>query len=194
MKAEVLGSSAAGGLPNCRVVGPTGVWLRNQEAGALIDTVVCARRSSEFRLAEDPGSAHCTHHCEQNEAWKRDVALAISVNDEGAIAIIHMAGTLDQGTALNVTALVAELIADGHKDFALQTSDLCVPDEGGVDVLLGLQRLVLFAGGRLAWSGSAANRSFPVVASSLIGSTTCTCGDGRQPRRCGSPEAPDRAG
>jgi hypothetical protein len=144
--------------------GPRGARLRDEEAGAVIDTVVCSRGSAGVRLAEGLGSADCTFRCEQNEAWKRDVALAISVNDEGATVIIHMAGTLDHGTGLNVTALVAELIADGHHDFELRTSEFCVPDEEGVDALLGLRRLVRRTGGRLAWSGSVANRSFPVVA------------------------------
>jgi hypothetical protein len=130
----------------------------------VIDTVVCSRKAAGFRLVEGLGRVDCTLHCEQNEAWRRDVALAISVNDEGATVMIHMAGTLDHGTALNVTALVAELIADGRHDFELQTSELCVPDEGGVDALLGLQRLVKRAAGRLAWSRSVANRSLPVVA------------------------------
>jgi anti-anti-sigma regulatory factor len=162
MNAEIFGSSAPGACWTAGVAGQR-VLSRDPEA-AVIDTVVCSRRSPEFRLAQGFGSAGCSLQCEQNEAWKRDVALAISVNDEGAIVIVHMAGTLDHGTALNVTALVAELIADGHNDFELQTSELCVPDEGGVGVLVGLQRLVHRAGGRLAWSGSVANRSFPVAA------------------------------
>lgn len=134
----------------------------------MTDPVVCGRRSAEFRLAECPGSARCDLHCEHSEPWKRDVALAISVNDESAIVIIHLAGTLDHRTAVNVTALVAELIADGHSEFELHTSHLCVPDESGADVLLEIQRLLLGAGGRLAWSGSVANRTFSGLGRSLV--------------------------
>jgi anti-anti-sigma regulatory factor len=163
VNAQNFDSSATCGMQH-RGSSAQGVLLRDQEGGGVFDKMVCLRRSAEFRLSEGVGGADCTLHCEQSEAWKRDVALAISVNDKGAIVIIHMEGTLDHETALNVTALVAELIADGRSDFELQTSELCVPDKGGVDVLLGLQQLVHGAGGRLAWTGSVANRSFPVVA------------------------------
>jgi len=94
----------------------------------------------------------------QRLAWRRDVALEISVDAESAPAIIRLVGTLDRETAFNVVALVAELIRDGYNDFELKTSGLCVPDEGGMAALLGLKLLVQQSGGHLVWGGSTANR------------------------------------
>ncbi len=68
---------------------------------------------------------------------------------------------LDRETAVNLVALVAELISEGYLDFQLQTSMVCVPDEGGINALNGLKRLVQNSGGFLAWDGLTLNHPFP---------------------------------
>jgi hypothetical protein len=61
---------------------------------------------------------------------------------------------------VNLKALFAELIREGFIDFELQTSVLCVPDEGGMSALTDLQHLLRKAGGNLAWDGLTVNHPF----------------------------------
>jgi hypothetical protein len=140
----------------------------------MVEGVSCLRRSPGHGPAGEPiWSSHgdrapdCNLQCEARWAWTRDVALEISIDVERVPSTIRLAGTLDGATAVNLIAVVAELIRDGHRDFELKTSALCVPDAGGVGALNGLQRLVQGSGGRLAWDGSTANRPFPVKGDNL---------------------------
>ena len=103
----------------------------------------------------------CDRQCEERLAWKRNVALEISVDVDRIPAIARFAGTLDAETAVNLIALFAELIGEGFIDFELQASALCVPDEGGMSVLTDLQRQLRRAGGDLAWDGLTLNHPFP---------------------------------
>ena len=96
-------------------------------------------------------------------AWKRDVALEISVDVESVPVVIHLAGTLDGATAVNLIALTYELVGEGHREFELRTCALCVPDEDGVEALVGLQRLIQRSGCDLDWGGSTANRQILVA-------------------------------
>jgi hypothetical protein len=100
----------------------------------------------------------CGRQCEQLLAWKRHVALEISVDVASVPVIVQLAGTLDGATAVNLIALTSELIGDGHRDFELRTCALCVPDEDGVEALMGFQRLIQRSGCDLDWGGSTANR------------------------------------
>jgi anti-anti-sigma regulatory factor len=99
----------------------------------------------------------CDRQCEQLIAWKRDVALEISVDVESVPVIIRLAGTLDGETAVNLMGLTSELIRDGHHEFELKTRVLCVPDEEGLGALMALQRLIQKSGGHLVWGGATAN-------------------------------------
>ena len=104
---------------------------------------------------------HCRRQCGERLAWKRDVALEISVDVERIPVTVRFAGTLDTGTAVNLVALLMELIDEGHIDFELQASELCVPDESGMEALTDLQHQLRKAGGNLAWDGLTLNHPFP---------------------------------
>jgi hypothetical protein len=103
----------------------------------------------------------CGRQCDEHLAWKRNVALEISIAVDGDRAIIRLSGTLSGETALNVAALATELIGEGHVDFELKTSALCVPDNGGVHAMNTIQRLVHASGGFPSWDGLAVNHPFP---------------------------------
>ena len=94
----------------------------------MVEGVSWQRRSSGYGPAGEPiRSSHADHapdcnlQCEIRSAWKRDVALEISIEVERVPATIRLAGTLDGATAINLIAVVAELIGDGHRDFELKT-------------------------------------------------------------------------
>lgn len=106
----------------------------------------------------DPPS--CGRQCEERLAWKRDVALEISVDVARFPATVRFAGMLDGETAVNLRALFIELIGEGFVDLELQTSALCVPDEIGMSVLTGLRHLIRKSGGNLAWDESTVNHPF----------------------------------
>ena len=66
---------------------------------------------------------------------------------------ILLSGTLDGATAVNLVALVAELIGEGFRSFELRTSGLCVATEPGLKALNGIHRLVQRSGGRFCGTG-----------------------------------------
>ncbi len=120
----------------------------------------------EAILLSDPPD--CGRQCEERLAWKRDVALEISVDVDRFPATVRFAGMLDADTAENLTALLAELIGEGFVDFELQTSSLCIPDEGGMKALTCLRHQLRKAGGNLTWDGLTLNHPF------LARSALCT--------------------
>jgi hypothetical protein len=83
--------------------------------------------------------------------WMEDVSLHFFVDAEHSPVLIRLTGTLNQDTAANVVPVVGELIAQGDRDFELQTPGLCVPDGGGTKALTGIQRLVRRSGGHVTW-------------------------------------------
>jgi hypothetical protein len=66
---------------------------------------------------------------------------------------------LNQATAVNVVPVVRELIADGGRDFDLETRALSVPDAGGAETLVEMQRTVQDSGGHLSWEGTTDDHS-----------------------------------
>jgi hypothetical protein len=103
----------------------------------------------------------CKRQCDERSAWKRDVALAVSVNVEHVPAIVRLEGMLEGATAVNVVAVIGELIREGHRNFKLETSALCVPTIDGIGALKTLQRMVQNSGGHLAWDGLTVNHPYP---------------------------------
>ena len=85
--------------------------------------------------------------------WMTDIALEIWIDVEQVPVTIQLAGTLAHATGSNVVSVVEELIADGCRDFELQTSGLIVSDAGGADFLVDLERVVQSCGGHLLWGG-----------------------------------------
>jgi len=88
-----------------------------------------------------------------------DTALHIWVDAEHSPILIRLSGTLNQATAVNVVPVVRELIADGGRDFELETRALYVPDAGGADTLVDMQRLVQRSGGHLCSDGTTDDHS-----------------------------------
>jgi len=110
----------------------------------------------------DPPS--CGRQCEEPLAWRRDVALEVSVDVDRVPATVRFTGMLDGETAVNLKALFTELISEGFVDFELQTSALCVPDEMGMNALTGLQHLLRESGGSPVWDGLTVNHPFSRLA------------------------------
>lgn len=86
--------------------------------------------------------------------WMDEVALNVFVDAEHCPILIRLTGTLNQATAANVVPVVGELIAAGGHDFELQTPGLRVPDGGGTEALVGVQRLVHLSGGHVTWDAT----------------------------------------
>ncbi len=96
---------------------------------------------------------HCpvgqAHRWRAPSALSDDASLAMAIDVRHVPITIHLEGTLDGRTGSNVVPVVSELIADGSRQFELDTSDLRVPDESGVGVLADLQLAVRACGGSL---------------------------------------------
>ena len=86
-------------------------------------------------------------------AWRGDVVLEIWVETRHIPVDIRLAGVLDETTAGNLLSVVSELIADGIRDFAFQTSGLSVPDSPNNGVIVDLQRILQRSGSRFTWDG-----------------------------------------
>jgi hypothetical protein len=151
---------------------------------------VVSRASNLRKLSENPWpcegdrsraihAPNCDFQCKERMAWKRDIALEISVDVEHVPALILLSGTLDADTARNLVALVAELIGEGYRLFELRTTALCVANEPGIRSLQGIHRLVRKSGGKVLWDGSTANRPFPAEGSHLDHRATSGCGDAK---------------
>jgi hypothetical protein len=110
---------------------------------------------------------NCHFQCKERAAWKRDIALEISVDVEHVPALILLSGTLDGDTAASLVALVAELIGEGYRLFELRTTALCAANEPGIRSLQDIHRLVRRSGGNVLWDGSTANCPVPAEGSHL---------------------------
>jgi hypothetical protein len=101
----------------------------------------------------DPASRSALR-CGPAAPWMEDVTLEVWVDVEHSPILVRLAGTLNQATAINVVPVVKELIPDGGRDIELHTPGLEVPDPGGTEALVELQRLVQHSGGRFTWGGT----------------------------------------
>jgi hypothetical protein len=144
----------------------------------VVSGVTDLKRFEASRLVCEADTSHvnCTFQCEERVSWKRDVALEISVDVENVPAMILLSGTLDGDTAVNLMALVAELIDEGYRSFELRTSALCVANEPGLEALQGIRRLVQRSGGNIAWNGLTANHPFPTENDRLDQERSLRCG------------------
>ena len=86
--------------------------------------------------------------------WQEDVALELWVDVSRQPVSVRLAGTLDGSTAVNLVAVVEELIAEGVREFDLQTAGLRVVGPEGAGALEALELLVRRAGGRLTCDGA----------------------------------------
>lgn len=135
---------------------------------------------------------NCHFQCKERVAWKRDIALEISVDVEHVPTLILLSGTLDGDTAVNLVALVVELIGEGYRLFELRTTTLCVANEPGIRSLQDIHRLVRRSGGKVLWDGSTANRPVPAEGSHLDHIAKSGCGDANACLRARSRPAPPR--
>jgi len=78
-----------------------------------------------------------------------EVVLEMWIDADREPTGFRLAGTLDPTTQDDVLSVVGELIAQGARDFNLQSSELELADVGGLEALVALERLVSRAGGRL---------------------------------------------
>jgi len=123
--------------------------------------LTCLNGSSGCEAIWSSHPPDCNRRCEERLSWKREVALDVAINVERIPVVVRLEGMLEGATALNLEAVVAELIRDGYREFKLETSALCVPNERDISVLISLQRLAQNAGGNLAWDGLTVNHPFP---------------------------------
>jgi len=112
-----------------------------------VDQAICSTQQTDAASDLFSGS-------EPMAPWMDDVALQIWVDAEHSPILVRLTGTLNQATAVNVVPVVGELIADGGRDFELQTPGLRVPDGGGTEALAGVQRLVRLSGGHVTWDAA----------------------------------------
>ena len=85
--------------------------------------------------------------------WRSDVALEMWIDVERCPVAVRVVGKLGEATSTRLVSVVAALIADGYRDFALQTCELDVSDIGGVEALMDIQQMITESGGRAAWDG-----------------------------------------
>jgi len=85
--------------------------------------------------------------------WRGDIALELWVEADADPARVRLAGRLDATTAANLTQVVAELLAEGRREFELITEGLRVVDASAVGVLADIERLIRRAGGTLTRIG-----------------------------------------
>jgi hypothetical protein len=93
--------------------------------------------------------------------WTADVALELWVDADRNPVVIRLEGTLDGSTAMNVIAVVRELIDERACDIELRASALNVVRPSGVIALGELERLVRRRGGRLTRVGQCLEHPVP---------------------------------
>jgi hypothetical protein len=87
-------------------------------------------------------------------AWREDVALEMWIDVTSHPVDIRLAGVLDDSTGTNLFNVVAECVAQGQRDFHLDTSALRL-DGAGWQVVERIRRHVHGAGGRVHWDREA---------------------------------------
>jgi hypothetical protein len=88
--------------------------------------LTCLTGSSRCEAIWSSDPPDCNRQCEERLSWKREVALEVSVDVERVPVIGRLEGMLDGATAVNLEAVVAELIRGGRRGLKLETSALCV--------------------------------------------------------------------
>jgi len=78
-----------------------------------------------------------------------EVVLEMWIDADQEPISLRLAGTLDVTTQDNVLSVVGELIAQGARNFNLESSELELADFGGLEALVALEQLVSCSGGQL---------------------------------------------
>jgi len=87
-------------------------------------------------------------------AWRNDVALEMWIDVTSEPVAIRLAGVLDESTGANLLKVVADCVAQGQKDFHLDTSALHICGTGW-QVMERIRRQIHGAGGRMHWDRDA---------------------------------------
>ena len=82
------------------------------------------------------------------QIWREEIALGLLIDVTLEPAIIRLTGVLDRSTGSNLAPVVAECMAEGTLDFALDTIGLEI-DPSGYEVLDRVRAVVHEHGGRL---------------------------------------------
>ncbi len=86
------------------------------------------------------------------QIWCEEIVLGLLIDVTLEPAIIRLTGLLDRSTGSNLAAVVAECMAEGSLDFALDTTGLEI-DPSGPEVLDRVRAVVHEHGGRLYTAG-----------------------------------------
>ena len=87
-------------------------------------------------------------------AWRNDVALEMWIDVTSEPVAIRLAGVLDESTGANLLNVVADCVAEGQKDFHLDTSALRICRKGW-QVMERIRRQIHGSGGRMDWDRDA---------------------------------------
>lgn len=80
-----------------------------------------------------------------------DRALDLWVDATGEPATIHLAGTLDGRTSINLCAVVEELLGNGGHDLLVDAGRVVVPDADGIAALARIDRAGRRRGATVTW-------------------------------------------
>jgi ABC-type transporter Mla MlaB component len=78
--------------------------------------------------------------------------LELWVDIEREPVTIRLAGKFDEATSASVVPIIEELVAQGHRDFAMQVDELEPLCTSGYSLLVRMEHLVKRAGGSVSWS------------------------------------------
>ncbi|MGO8824074.1 MAG: STAS domain-containing protein [Acidimicrobiales bacterium] len=81
-----------------------------------------------------------------------DPVLELWIDDNAVPIKVRLAGLLDAHTGAAVRSVIGELLAEGHRDFALEIDGLEQPDASGFSSLVAIQRQIKSVEGSLRWS------------------------------------------
>jgi hypothetical protein len=81
-----------------------------------------------------------------------DPVLELWVNVETTPVTVRLAGVLDALTCVSVVPIIEELLAEGHRDFAMQVDEVEPLCAAGYASLVRIGLLVKCARGSVSWS------------------------------------------
>ena len=85
---------------------------------------------------------------EGDRAWQYDVALEMWIDATARPVSIRLAGVLDTSTGANLVHVVEDCLGQGMREFALDTTGLCI-DGSGWEIVAQVSDYVRHAGGSL---------------------------------------------